>query len=487
MSAETYSLAADFGGAINEQVLKQQIEADAGIAPTTLDVGRTDDVVTISFSAALSAGEKTTLDGLVAAHDGTVADQTAEIFDAIVDVHGNGDYLLPSQAFAAGHVSVFVRNGTYVETTNVVVPNYGNLTGESAGNVVIYFAGLANGVVVDATGGTKETAGTISATTGSTTITGVGTTFTNLTPGTDYILVGTNYYKIASVTDNTTLDLENTYVGSSISGYTYTAQTMYTGVRISTLIIAGSTTHALYCRGNRHMSLDSIALQQSASGIYVEDSGDSSLYRILAMSTAATGVTLHNCVSISSSVIDTYNNAANGIAVSGNSRVIALSQCEPSSNGGAGISVGASTENIIIELSMVVYNTGTGIDVASGAVGCVVTSTTLRNNGAGSVIGADSTTFSNNQVVNNAGVGIAASADDCCVTANIVTGNTDGIRVTGSGVVVNSNVCGANSLDGVHIVAGATDTICTYNNLRGNTGSGLVDNGTTSETTGNKT
>jgi len=70
-----YSLATDFGGALNLERLGQEIRASAIV--TALDyVTQTGDAVEVVFKAALSAGDKTTLDGdsspaggLVAAHD----------------------------------------------------------------------------------------------------------------------------------------------------------------------------------------------------------------------------------------------------------------------------------------------------------------------------------------------------------------------------------------------------------------------------------
>ena len=67
----TYSLSVDFGGNLATDQLRTEIEADGGIAPTCLAVVSnltTPDDVDIIFDAALSGGEETTLDGIVAAH-----------------------------------------------------------------------------------------------------------------------------------------------------------------------------------------------------------------------------------------------------------------------------------------------------------------------------------------------------------------------------------------------------------------------------------
>jgi hypothetical protein len=65
-------------------------------------------------------------------------EQIPATIDAIVDVNGEGDYVLPSAAFAAGHKSIFIRNGVYREKNGLRVPYGCSMTGESSNNVMIY-------------------------------------------------------------------------------------------------------------------------------------------------------------------------------------------------------------------------------------------------------------------------------------------------------------------------------------------------------------
>ena len=65
---ETYSISIDFGGTVpNIGQLHNEI-VDSSIAKNLYGVTSYEDVVDISFDATLSGPEKTTLDGLVAAH-----------------------------------------------------------------------------------------------------------------------------------------------------------------------------------------------------------------------------------------------------------------------------------------------------------------------------------------------------------------------------------------------------------------------------------
>ncbi len=64
----TYSIANDFGGSVDIAQLHGEIEADSGITPVLVGVTSRADVVEIIFQSALSAGEETTLNGVVSAH-----------------------------------------------------------------------------------------------------------------------------------------------------------------------------------------------------------------------------------------------------------------------------------------------------------------------------------------------------------------------------------------------------------------------------------
>ena len=68
---KTYSLANDFGGAINEATMMAAVNVDPNVAVHCNHVGLEGDVVSITFDDALPAGQKTTLDSLVTAHDST--------------------------------------------------------------------------------------------------------------------------------------------------------------------------------------------------------------------------------------------------------------------------------------------------------------------------------------------------------------------------------------------------------------------------------
>lgn len=64
----TKSLSTDFGGSLSTSQLHAEIEADTNITTILESIDLDGDVVEITFAAALSAGEETALDNLIASH-----------------------------------------------------------------------------------------------------------------------------------------------------------------------------------------------------------------------------------------------------------------------------------------------------------------------------------------------------------------------------------------------------------------------------------
>lgn len=77
MAFETYSVSVDFGGSFDETSFREEILAVAALAAKFQYFERVGDTVNIDFIPALTAGEKTTLDGVVSSHTGT-ADTDAD-------------------------------------------------------------------------------------------------------------------------------------------------------------------------------------------------------------------------------------------------------------------------------------------------------------------------------------------------------------------------------------------------------------------------
>lgn len=481
----TYSLSGDFSGNINSVQLQTEINADPGITPTVTNINTDDDDVIIVFDSTPSTGEQTTINGIVSSHT-AVFIPTSATFDAIVDSQGRGQYLLPSQAFAAGHKSIFVRNGVYVETQDIVLPDSGYMVGESGPNVIIYFIG-AYSVKMDGTGGTLESAGTMTVTKDSANIVGVGTTFTNLSAG-DFILLGTNYFKIASITDDNNLVIERTYRGRTISNFQYIAHGMITGARLENFIITGSSSSGLYCRGAWHFVIDSVACVLNAQNFNLINCGDGGLKHIICDSSISDGVMVDSCTSINVTTADVFNCIGGGINVFGNSASVIFNSCECSNNGGSGFKIGGTSKNINFSDCVARHNNGYGLEIGSSTENIMSNDMNIKQNELGGVIlDGMNNELEGGCICENGGSGVLIEANDSAIAGGFYVGNTGhGVEVKGNDNIIKGIRAKNNTSDGVNIATGATDSIVVYNNLKGNSGTGLVDNGTTSETQGNK-
>ena len=111
--------------------------------------------------------------------DGTdVISGVGNRYDAIVDSSGNGDYTSIFSAFNDGNQRVLVIPGTYTETSTIQIPDGGHLIGATIDGVNVTLSGSVR-IESDA-GSAVESAGTISITNSTSSVTGSGTSFTNL-------------------------------------------------------------------------------------------------------------------------------------------------------------------------------------------------------------------------------------------------------------------------------------------------------------------
>ena len=435
----------------------------------------------------------------------------SNLYEAVVDASGGGDYLLPSAAFNAGKITVFVRNGVYTETVDVVIPNKGVMVGESAGGVVLNMSGSVS-VKCDGSGGTKETAGSISVSNNSPNVTGSGTTFTNLSAG-DYILIGHIFHEILSITNATVLVLTDQYQGNTDSGLAYTAQTMSVGVAIRDLTIANSTIEGLYFRAVRHSVVENILVTAcggtTKSNIFVEDSGSNRLLGIAStfcQYTTGHGLAMDNSYTITINNSEFNNNLQSGISIMNpcNNIIINATQC--CNNDSRGIDVAGGVKGVTIGTCNLSYNEDHGMYSSGTARDIVVTGCTAVQNGSDGIAntsGRGST--SGNTCYSNASDGIWAG-DESSVTGNSCSENgSNGISLhnaiqtvvsgnnlfenTGNGIITsgtaNRNVITANVITdndgaaGVNIsVIGNTNNIVTNNVVYSNTTADIVDSGT---------
>lgn len=511
----TRSIITHFSGSLNFDQFEHEIVKSTAIT-TVLDfIHVAGDTVSIWFLLPLSTAEEASLDTIISTLV-PLATNTSEMYDAIVDSTSAGDYMNVSEAFADGHLSVLIRNGTYTEYEDIIIPDGGQLHGESQGNVRLILG--TNSIKVDGSGGIQETAGTLGVENKSAVVTGTGTTFTNIVPG-HYISVSSNFHQVASVTSDTVLTLTSPYFGATRTGLPFIAQPMFTGIKLENIILYSSSTIGLYIRGVRHCSFKSIAIMGCTANMQIIDSGDSAFYEV-ACGFSGVGILFQNCISIVSNAIDVYNCVTDGLIIN-DCKSNVFNSCSSSSNGGMGISIlgatddlilsetvlkdnhgngigaGSSTSNISVTACTSTHNGGFGID-ASGTHSNVSSNNVGDNSGSGIQLGANSIATSN-ILVKNGDSGIVSTAGECqiasnklenhvtgislngstnVVTGNTITDSTTGIELgsTSDVTIINSNIVTRNTT-GLNIVSGANDTLYSGNIFKTNA-TQIVDSGT---------
>ena len=429
---------------------------------------------------------------------GPTGSSACDLYDAIVATSGC-DFTSVAAAFAAGNTSVFVRDGTYTETSDINIPDGGLLIGESAGNVVINLFGAVS-VQSDANAGVVESAGTISITSATMAVVGVGTSFTSLTPLTDFILIGQSFYQIAAIIDDLNVTLSVVYEGITLSAVSYIAQPMFTGVSVRNVTITGSTSTGLFLRGIRYSFVSNVLVMSNAVNIVVEDSEQTMCNGLVSENSGAIGLTVERCFNTTFDGLYIFNSGSHGVDILGGSACIVFDGCISSNNGAAGIFVTGDV-GVTITGNCITNNTGDGIMIIASPE-CIVSNNTITG-GSGSIhidSGSTNCVISNNICKDSTSDGIDVEGAGCCVSGNLVSGHgsngievnadncvinsnccssngVDGIQVTSDNCVVNGNRCTGNTSNGIELTVGTNDNLCTSNQLLGNIDDNLVDDG----------
>jgi len=477
------SLSNDFSGNLNPDQLQGEINGNAGIAPECLGVINPSDVVEIHFDAPLSAAEETTLATIISAHTPIVpVGGSLANFDALVAADGSGDYLKPSEAFAAGATSVYIRSGTYIETADVVMPNYGVLAGESVAPAVIYFAGPV-GVKVDGSSGVKETTGTISLAHGTSVVTGTGTTFTNVPLNArTFIMLNENFYQVGAIVDDTTLALVDPYQGATLSNAKFMLQHMYTGVTVNNCILYNSATTGLYMRAVRSAVINVIGCMNCNVGMHLVDSAANIFTTLNAFNNTTHGMRVENTHSVGFVSGEMYNNGEHGVLVDGESGNVVFNGVLVSNNGADGVCVKDNATYVMFNTCVVQNNHEHGVETLAGTGNCIVDGTMLLcNGGDGLNLNGENNVLSNCAVAHNRGNGVLTTSPTVISGSHLHDNVGCGCHLTDESQVTGNNIHG-NGMDGIY----ATHSVIQGNCLKHNVGCGIqVNNGAQSCITGN--
>jgi parallel beta-helix repeat protein len=437
-----------------------------------------------------------------------------ELFEAIVDASGNGNYLLLSAAITAGETSIFIKNGTYVESASINITASGtSIQGESIANTILVMEG---GATITTPFDVGYSTGTLSVTNNSTTVTLAGGSFTVDVPG-EYIQIGKSFYQIASRTNATEIELTRPYQGDTRTGITpYKVAPYTTGLDIKNFTITGlngavynteslillnnilfATLRNIYATGTKESCFELVNCSQIAIenviGLDADaDTGGSGFGSGLRCTSVVTlrvdTAEFSNCkytaVSVSGQDIIFNNvnmtNSGQGVNCSGTLvGDIKFDGCSINGNNTYGIFGGASTDNIILTDTHVRYNGLHGVYLQGE--GSAVSNCNVSDNVQSGVYAFSKTTVTGGcQINNNGASGVFVSGDKVIVTSNFIEGNATGIYTSSAdNPTITGNQIIANTIDGVRFATGSNG-ILDNNQILNNIGKGVrVDGGAT--------
>lgn len=159
------------------------------------------------------------------------------LYDAVVDASGKGQYVSIQDALADGKKRIFVRAGTYILNSNIVLSSNTIIVGEDKYGTIINCNGNYQILIQ---GDVPYFTGTISVTVSSAIVTGSGTNWLSSITAGDYIGFNSSIYKILSVDSDTQITLEETYRGNTESGIIYFAGTFKNNVSLQNFTIKNS-------------------------------------------------------------------------------------------------------------------------------------------------------------------------------------------------------------------------------------------------------
>jgi parallel beta-helix repeat protein len=422
--------------------------------------------------SATNAADSDLLDGM----DSTAFSKP--MFEAIVAPSG-GDYTSIQDALTAGKKKIFVRNGTYVLTSDINITTSGTvIVGESRDCVIIDCNGT--GYCVHAYGDTGDyTAGSVSIANGTKIVTGSGTAWLANAAAGEYIMLMGDWYKIASVDNDTQLTLVETYYGRTLASTYYRIARMLENIRLENLTVRNFN-FAGWCAILWEYVLNSQLVNCSADNNFWYGMGLGPIYHCKINKNFARhnvyGITLYDSSSNSLYENSCSNNAAYGIDIGSycQDNCVSGNACN---NNDDGIYVDSAYLNTISGNSCS-GNDSAGIWLTTDADNNTVSANTCYGNTDGIYLsGADFNSLTGNYCSYNANNGIYLLSN---AYANTVTGNScyyndnDGIRLNaGYYGTVTANSCYDNTTSGIELYS-SDDNSVTANSTRGNGSDGIT-------------
>ncbi len=382
-------------------------------------------------------------------------------FEAVVAPSG-GDYTSVKAALTAGKKTIFVRNGTHTISSDIGITQSGTvIIGESRNGVIIDCNNTTYGI--RAYGDTANyTAGTVSITFGSATVTGASTNWSGNVSDGEYIMLKGEWYQIATVDSDTQLTLTRRYQGRALTNVSYKIAAMLSNLRLENLTLMN------FCQDNRgviefHWVIDSLIqncrvkgnqncglLPHQNYGIYLREAYNCKLHKNFCPDNIIAGIFLSHSDN-NSLMANTCHNNLDGISLdSSSNNTLAGNSCN---NNQIGIFLDSSAHNNL-----------SGNSCCYNADGIKFTNSSSNNTLAISTCNG-----------NINGIYIFSSSDYNTLSANSCNNNINGIYISSS----SNNTLGANSCNdnshGIYLYSSSKNALSS-NNARSNSDVGVYLN-----------
>ena len=326
-----------------------------------------------------------------------------------------------------GGGAVLIKAGTYDVTEEITIPSNVYLTGESPFNTTIRNTGTNRAILID--GEFRTNSDSVSLTNGDATVTGTSSSFvTDGVQAGDVLFVrdlGVEYI-VASVTDNTHLEITENYQGDAISGAFFTIYdaSNSSNIGISNVTIDGSAVEAesfvttVVISEGRNITLENVIITGSleADDLTITDVANYRISNSIFKNASDRGIAIGGGYGVLSGVYGNKNGAY-GIYISSSARLIG---CQVVANGADGIFMEQGGNNApLVEGCFISGNAGSGVIVVL----------------------CEGAQVQNNRIVNNGSYGIEVGGGpdvsvDTIISGNYIDGNTSGdISDSGTGTI----------------------------------------------------
>lgn len=336
---------------------------------------------------------------------------------------------------AAGGGTLYLQNGTYTLTEDILIPGGVTLQGVSRDGVIIDCDGT---FAVKIAGTDVYSTGTVTINNGDTEVVGSGTTWTSGMVG-RYINLDGLWYEITGFTDTTHLDIAE-YEGDNLSGSAYVLASVNFNAKINDVTITGATGSGLVVQYSMESFIYNLVIYGCGTGIDL----DYVTYPKLEVTSIENGVNL-DFNFVNGFFVDfsdfSYSTTGAGIVMA-NSGNATFFNSSVSDNTGDGINLTSCTKIAFMSFD-ISGNGGQGIEFVSGCNDNQFTDGIFDGNTSDGVkltATSDRNTLVAVSITNNGGYGINIAASTCdnnVIIAPTYSGNSSGeLNDSGTGTVV---------------------------------------------------